>query len=208
MDIHPPEGPTRSFKDFAIHILIVTIGILIALGLEGIRESVHEHNLLVETRTAFRKELEGDRNNLVEEAANVKDKSAQLDTVLHDFPALVKSPDELQKRVDHLEPGFYYFRGTAWGAASSSGILAYMNNDEASRFAEAYFGVESYQPISRQSVLDWTATKSFFDSRRSFTPQDAVEGEQRLRTLQFDLEIMAHADQEFMDSLNTALAGQ
>jgi hypothetical protein len=205
MDIHAPIGPTRSFKDFAIHILIVTIGILIALGLEGIRESVHEHNSIVETRRTFRDELGSDRKNLIRETANLQEKSAQLDSVLRDFPELVKNPDQLQKRVDNLEPGFYTFRGTAWGAASASGILAHMNPEEANRFAEAYFGIELYQPISRQAVLDWTAVKSFFDSRRTFTPQDAIDGEQRLRTLQSDLEIMVHVDQGFMDDLNAAL---
>ena len=33
MDIHPPEGPVHSFKDFLFHLLTVTIGILIALSL-------------------------------------------------------------------------------------------------------------------------------------------------------------------------------
>jgi hypothetical protein len=208
MDIHAPEGPTRSFKEFAIHILIVTIGILIALGLEGIRESIHEHNLIVETRTSFREELAADRRNLVHETADVKDKSAQLDSVLHDLPQLVKTPDELQKRVDALEPSFYYFRGSAWGEASATGILAYMKTEEANRYADVYFDIESYQTFSRQAVLDWTAVKSFFDSRRSFSPQDAVDGEQKLRTLQFDLTAMRHADQEFMDNLNAVLPHQ
>jgi hypothetical protein len=208
MDIHPPEGPTRSLKDFATHILIVTIGILIALGLEGIRESIHEHNLLVETRNTFRNELDGDRQNFTKEAANVQDKSTQLDDVLNDFTRLVNSPDQLQKRVDDLEPGFYLFRGTAWGAASSSGVLAYMENSEANKFAEAYFGIEFYQPLSRQALLDWTAVKAFFDSRRSFTPHDATEGEQRLRTLQFDLKTMLKADKGIIDDLNTALGSQ
>jgi hypothetical protein len=208
MDIHAPEGPTRSFKDFAIHILIVTIGILIALGLDGIRASVHEHNALAETRRTFLTELEPDRVRLVEETANVKDKGAQLDSVLRDFPELVKNPDELQKEVDHLEPGFYAFRGTAWGAASSSGVLAQMKPEEADRFADAYFDIESYQQLSRQTLLDWTAVKSFFDSRRSFNSQDTIDGEQKLRTLRFDLEIMAHVDGGFMDDLNAVLGGK
>jgi hypothetical protein len=208
MDIHPPEGPTRSFKDFAIHILIVTIGILIALGLEGIRESVHEHNLLVETRKTFSKELGEDRKKLTEETVNVREMSAQVDGVLRDYPELVKSPDQLQKRIDDVHPAGYVFRGTAWGAASSSGILAYMNTEEANRFADAQFVIEGYQPLSRQMILDWIAVKSFFDSRRSFTPQDAVEGEQKLRTFQFDLHMMMHVDQEFMDSLDAALPSQ
>lgn len=208
MDISGPEGPTRSFRDFVIHIVIVTIGILIALGLEGIRESIHEHNSLVETRKSFRDELQGDRHNLKNETANVKDKSTRLDSVLRDFPQLIKNPDELQKRVDELEPGFYFFRGTAWGAASSSGALAYMKTDETNKYANAYFAIESYQPISRQAVLDWVAVKSFFDSRRSFTPQDATEGEQRLRTFRFDLHTMEFLDRDFMGDLNAVLPPQ
>jgi hypothetical protein len=208
MDIHAPEGPTRSFKDFAIHILIVTVGILIALGLDGIRATVHEHNLLVETRATFRTELELDRKRLVDETANVNDKSAALESTLRDYQKLVKNPDELRKQVDHLQPGFYYFRGTAWGAASSSGVLAYMKPDEANRYADLYFEIGAYQTTSRQGVLDFTAVKSFFDSRHSFTPQDAVEGEQRLRAFQFDLKAMKFADPGFMDDLNAALGSQ
>jgi hypothetical protein len=34
MDLHPPGGPVRSVKDFFVHIGVVTLGILIALGLE------------------------------------------------------------------------------------------------------------------------------------------------------------------------------
>jgi len=39
VDLHVPEGPIRSLKDFLLHIVIVTIGILIALGLENTREA-------------------------------------------------------------------------------------------------------------------------------------------------------------------------
>jgi hypothetical protein len=206
MDIHPAEGPTRSFKDFAIHILIVTIGILIALGLEGVRETVHEHNLLVETRKTFAKELGGDRQNLIHETASVQNANAQLESVLRDFADLVKTPDQLKKRVDEIQPGFYVFRGTAWAAASSSGVLAYMKPEESNRFAEAYFAIETYQPLSRQALLDWTAAKSFFASRRNFTPQDAIEGEQKLRTFQFDMKTMGQVDKDFLDNINAALA--
>ena len=208
MDIHAPEGPARSLKEFAIHILIVTIGILIALGLEGIRETVHEHHLIAETRATFQDELGADRRNLVKETANVEDRGSKLDSILRELPQLVTNPAELQRRVDGLHPAFYYFRGTSWGAAGSSGVLAYMHPEETNRFADAYFSIESYQFISRQAVLDWASVKSFFDSRRSFTAQDVVEGEQRLRTLQWDLAAMKHGDEEFMDDLNAALPHQ
>ncbi|HEV2646567.1 MAG TPA: hypothetical protein VGU46_09405 [Acidobacteriaceae bacterium] len=208
MDIHAPEGPARSLKEFAIHILIVTIGILIALGLEGIRETVHEHHLIAETRETFRQELGGDRDNLVLETANVGEMRPKVDAMLRDFSELVKNPSSLQKRFDDLQPNFYFFRGTAWGGASSSGVLAYMKPEEVNNFADIYFGIQTYQTNSRQTQLDWVATKSFFDSRQSFTAQDVAEGELRLRTFQLDLRAMAHLDQEFMQGLNRVLGPQ
>lgn len=41
MDLHPPGGPVRSLKDFFVHIGVVTLGILIALGLEQLVEVHH-----------------------------------------------------------------------------------------------------------------------------------------------------------------------
>ena len=41
MDIHPPH-PIRSWKDFAIQLVTITAGILIALSLEGVRESIRD----------------------------------------------------------------------------------------------------------------------------------------------------------------------
>jgi len=38
MDVHPVHGSIHSVRDFFRHLLTITIGILIALGLEGIVE--------------------------------------------------------------------------------------------------------------------------------------------------------------------------
>ena len=35
MEVHPPHSPVRSIKDFMVHLLAITIGLLIALGLEA-----------------------------------------------------------------------------------------------------------------------------------------------------------------------------
>lgn len=66
MDLHVPEGPIRSVKDFLTHIVIVTIGILIALGLEQLVEMHHRHRLVEETVEGFRHELTDNREQLNE----------------------------------------------------------------------------------------------------------------------------------------------
>ncbi len=208
MEIHAPEGPTRSFREFSIHILIVTIGILIALGLEGIRETMHEHSALEATRQTLRWELEGDRDNLTQETANIQAKHAALKSVLQDYDQLVRTPDQLQKRVDALGYSFYYFLGTGWSTATANGVLSYMKSDEANRYAETYFCISTYQSLSHQTGLDGAAAKSFFDSRSTYSPQDAMEGKRRLLVFQYDLSDMIHLDQIFMTEINKALAPQ
>ena len=47
----------HGIKDFLVHISIVTVGILIALGLEGLRESIHERHLVRETRENMSTEM-------------------------------------------------------------------------------------------------------------------------------------------------------
>ena len=54
MEVHPVSGHIGSFKEAAIHIGIVTIGILIALGLDGLREEWREHVAVNDARASFR----------------------------------------------------------------------------------------------------------------------------------------------------------
>ena len=38
LDVHPPHEKMHGFKDFLLHLFTITIGLLIALGLEGYAE--------------------------------------------------------------------------------------------------------------------------------------------------------------------------
>lgn len=57
MELHAPGGPVRSLKDFLVHIGVVTLGILIALGLEQLVEAHHRSQLAKTAVASFRKEL-------------------------------------------------------------------------------------------------------------------------------------------------------
>ncbi len=91
MDIHAPKGPVHSLKDFSLHILIVTIGILIALGLEGIRETIHEHYQIQETRDLLRKDLRFNQEQLAMQRKALDLTMHQIDSILAD--AEVEKPD-------------------------------------------------------------------------------------------------------------------
>ena len=45
LDVHTPHETTRTWKDFFIHVAIITIGLLIAIGLEQTVALVHHRHL-------------------------------------------------------------------------------------------------------------------------------------------------------------------
>jgi len=136
MDVHPPHGPIHSVRDFMVHLLAITIGLLIALGLESTAEWVHHRHL---ARNA--------RQNIVEEIrANRQDIARQLNAL----PAERRHLDELLILVDATQKGRPYqplgdfmwtgvlLRDSAWNAASSTGAVAFMQYDEVKAYAQLY----------------------------------------------------------------------
>jgi hypothetical protein len=205
MDIHPPEGPTHSFKDFAIHIGIVTIGILIALSLEGIRETVHEHRLVRETRENFRIEILADQRHMKLELANVQTLTRNTDKIIADLPTLAQSPAQLKARVDALAPSLYFFSSSSWSGALSSGALSHMSAEEVSHYVGFDFSVRSYTSLEDRVLPMELALQSYVDSRNSFGPQEIMETEMQLRNYELFTKLMAHAGAESTQDFQAAL---
>ncbi len=44
LDVHPPHQPTHTWRDFFIHIATISVGLLIAVGLEQCVEAIHHHH--------------------------------------------------------------------------------------------------------------------------------------------------------------------
>ena len=53
LDIHPAHHAAGTWREFSIHIATIVLGLLIAIGLEQIVESIHQHYQLRETREAL-----------------------------------------------------------------------------------------------------------------------------------------------------------
>jgi hypothetical protein len=205
MDIHPPEGPTHSFKDFAIHIGVVTIGILIALSLEGIRETIHEHRLVREARENFRVEILADQQHMKLELANVQTLTRNTDKIIADLPTLAQNPAQLKARVDVLAPSLYFFSSSSWSGALSSGALSHMSAEEVSHYAGFDFSVRSYTSMEDRVLPMQLALQSYVDSRKAFGPQEIAETEEQLRNYELFTKLMTHVGTECTRDFQAAL---
>jgi hypothetical protein len=206
MEIHAPGGKIESLKEFAKHILIVTIGILIALGLEGLRESWREHVAVNEIRESLRAELTSNQEQLGNDLRQVRQCNAQLDKMIAEMPGLAKSPEELNRRVGALGPGFYSFNTTAWESALSSNTLNYMERKERDRWVSAYVGIKYYQEISMTALTSFNDVATYFPSHRSYASvAEKAEAERKLRALKMEFWIMDHVGQQITPDIQKAL---
>lgn len=201
MEIHAPEGPAHSLRDFAIHIFIVTLGILIAFSLEGLRESWREHNTVAAAREGFTQELRADEDQLQRELVSVRRARAQIDGIIAEFPRLTNNPRELAARMAAIRPAFYFFTATRWQSAIAGGALSHMEREELNRFTGAYVSLGNYQDVSQRTLPLWLSTRAWFQSHPAPSAAELPAGEEKLRTLLMYTEAMEHVGTEFAADL-------
>ena len=165
MEVHPPHGPIHSIKEFMVHLLAITIGLLIALGLESSVEWVHHRHLARDAR----------ENILQEVRANRQMVARQLSVL----PAEEKRLDEILSGVDDVQHGrptnplgdFMWtsilLQDSAWRTASSTGAVAFMSYDEVQRYSVLYGVQQLNGSILDRNLADRHEMDVFIDRMQS-----------------------------------------
>jgi hypothetical protein len=154
MDIHPPEHPIRSVRDFLIQIFTVTCGIVIALGLEALVESRRDAKLLAATRQDFATEI----------AENLKKTQEVHDAASHDEAwiraavaygtAMLKH--DTSKRLDNIgSRRFVVLRNSAWETALATQAIRLLPFGEARALAAAYNDQAALNEFSARARDQW-----------------------------------------------------
>ena len=137
MEIHGPEGHLQSFRDVLVHLGIVTVGILIALGLEQTVEWFHERQQVAEANEMLAQEIRENRNVLGAYAAKlpaIRDAAlGALDEITGMLQKKSKPTAGLTLIYDEAQ-----LRNTAWTTAEAAGAFTHMPYGELSRYAATY----------------------------------------------------------------------
>lgn len=164
MDIHKPKA-AHSLREFLIEIGTITIGILIALGLEAGVEGLRHRELVEHARADFRQELSDNRAGLVR-ALN-----GERETIV----ALNRMTAALQLRLAGKRPApgsatvnttFSTMSAAAWESTVATKALSHMSYADAQALAQAYSESRAYnvlQEEARKPFFELTATDSLED---------------------------------------------
>jgi hypothetical protein len=102
-DVHAPHEKMRGFKDFSLHLFTITIGLLIALSLEGCVEWQHHRHLVHEAEAGLRGEIKQNAKLLGGMRQQIRDQQKQLD---EDLAALAQMKAHPTATHNHLGFGF------------------------------------------------------------------------------------------------------
>jgi len=159
MEFHLP-GHVRTLRDFLTHIGIVTLGILIALGLEQLVDSHHRATQAREAVAAFRRELQDNRTQVQEVMAAMPQLRAQIQEQI----ALLSAPPADGKTAQPITyPGIHFdlVSSSSWDAAIATQALNEIPYQEAKRYGEAYGVFRIFLDEERNGLTAWQEMRSF-----------------------------------------------
>jgi hypothetical protein len=191
LDVHAPHKSIGGWKEFLLHLLAITIGLLIALSLEGSVEWLHHRHLVHEAEANLRSEIE----------ANTKAVSAAADEI-HKQQEILKQDVALLKVIigghklpkDSSMSVKFHITGLdnlSWRTAQSTGALSYMSYDDARDYAQIYDTQETFDAAEKQAARDAIISLSPFmnigDNDPDLTKEQAASIKENIEILQSQL---------------------
>jgi len=161
MEIHAPDKPILTIKEAIVHLAIVTIGILIALSLEGLVEWRHHRALVQEARANIADEIRDNRKDLSVVRGKMEGMLKRLGEAADTVEALSIHWDEATAVALFAAPGpkyvMYNYDLTTLNTAShttaqTTGALSYMDYAEVKRYAHIYNLQEMFVRQETQSA--------------------------------------------------------
>ena len=204
LDVHPPHKRMHGIGDFFLHLFTITIGLLIALGLEGLVERHHNHELRTPAEANLRTEIRENQNSL-NKLLPVLHQEQQ--TMLAVLTFVLEREKNQPGDLTGVQFGFTnsLLNDASWRTASATGALALMDYNTAQKYAGAYQLQEQVMRLEQATLDDYLNLESYavhgFDASK-VSPEKANQAEPRVR------ETLSHlmAWEQFVAGLQTTYA--
>jgi hypothetical protein len=187
----------QGWRDFLLHLVTITIGLLIALSLEGLVEWQHHRHLVHDAEASLHAEIKSNADGLEGVLADLHKRQA---TLAHDVSVLSyiasngKYPDDKNMAVDFR---IVTFDSVSWTTAQSTGALSYMPYDLAKDYAGIYTAQDLLTATEQQAARDAVLSiGSFINAPDNGPPPSHEEAEatiQKIEALQGQLMLVDSA---------------
>ena len=187
LDVHPPHGKVHGWWDFFVHLFTITVGLLIALSLEGCVEWRHHRHLVHEAEASLREEI---KTNAETVQGALDDVHKQRKFLEHDIDVLnyiIKNKKHPEDATMQIGYGLHILRDVSWKTAQTSTALSYMPYKDAQEYADLYTGQEKLAVADQQAARDAIVSLAPFAGTESGDPDptggQAAEIKNRIQIL-------------------------
>ncbi len=202
LDVHPPEHGIHGVRDFAIHLMTITVGLLIALGLENAVEAMHHRHQRKEAEATLRQEIADNQGKL----------SRILESSKTTHDNMVRTLLFLQARRDgeRGNPSGISFsfsetplESTGWRTALATGAISYMEPADVRKFAGAYQEQQLFEEAEVRALEHIERLDTFIPQKPDPTklnPKDLVDAIPDVRNVMADLSAMQDIGRGTLDT--------
>jgi hypothetical protein len=207
LDVHAPHHAISGWKDFLIHLVTITVGLMIAVGIEGCVELHREHTLVKEARATMHDEIAFNAKKMQEHVAELDADEATMRKNLEVLKNIQEHPKDKAAQNGSLDG---HVCDTAWKTAQATNALSYMPYEEAQKCADLYESQAAF--LKAQEVLLEDDAQMFGAMRKTdfghgdITPEQAGMVAERFGAWQIHLTYLhvlakatAMADKAFLE---------
>jgi hypothetical protein len=171
MELHVPHGSIRSVKDFLVHIGIVTVGVIIALGLGQIVEAYHRSKMAAESMEGFRREIGFAESQVKQVLDSIPAWRSQIDAEIARLSATpAEGADPMP--IHYPEPAFQIIRKASWETAIATQIIAALPHDKVRGYELAYEELTIFVDEERIGVGYWYELNKYGESDTALSAED------------------------------------
>ena len=201
LDVHPPHHRLGGLKDFFIHLLTISVGLLIAVGIEGCVER-HQHRELAQAaRETLRKEIEGNSKTIAGSLAEISKEQTKAGDGLVFLEHVRRNPKDKKAQKGSITANYSFISldDTAWKTAQTTGALAFMPYEEANKYSSIYAAQDRYQASQEKIAEDLAQFMGVihkYDLDTDISPEAASAIMERLGTMQMHLMMLKLVTEE------------
>jgi hypothetical protein len=190
-DVHPPSTSIHGWRDFLVHLATITIGLLIALGLENSVEWFHHRHVMHQAQASLLIEIKSNSNSMQQKIASLEKHQQELKQDVGILDQIIAHADTPKNESLTVQLDINGFEDVSWNTAQSTGAVTYMPYSTAREYADIYGEQAEIDRQMREALRDWSiAAGPLLNAKLGDKPIDAEDAKfmkQHLGTLQGQL---------------------
>jgi hypothetical protein len=204
MELHVPHGSVRSIKDFLVHIGIVTVGVIIALGLSQLVEAYHRSGMAAETLEGFRREITFAETQVKGVVDAIPAWRTQIEAEIDKLSAM-PTQGAGQVPIQYPETAYQIIRKASWDTAIATQVLEALPPDKVRGYELAYEELKTFVDEERTGVGYWNDLHSYGENAATLSAEDRHALIKELRRYEAFLRFLEGLGQDALKTSANAL---